>query len=272
MGLIGLLTTTIENDNILWLLVTSIVALIFALISSSATYYLVTRKKIREQMLVNIQEKSEILKNERKDQRKLRRKQEIRFWANPILNAVNCLLHRLNNILQEKEFLFEALSKNFQKKDENWSMSYDYLMNSTLYLFGQYFAWIQILRDKVDYELFQTEIDNEDFFIQIERVTESLDKYRGDLAGEMRSDFQLYRLQQQAIGELLVNRSNGNTYVMNFSEFLQKLQDEEFSQYFEPLKDMLEDLKPKNDYRWERLKITTEKLKELQSQCTKLIT
>ena len=33
--------------------------------------------------------------------------------------------------------------------DPDWAVSYEYVMPSTLFLFAEYFAWVQLLRERV---------------------------------------------------------------------------------------------------------------------------
>src|SRR6266571_5295276 len=170
------LTQTFAQYSIAWLFISAVVGLLAGAVSSWITYELKKReliktaelktKEIAETVAAEIEKERQSQAILQQKEKENRIREEIVTWANPILGAVNDLEHRLENILCDYGYL--ALDKN--KCDEinpNWSITYEYFTQSTLYLFAQYYAWIQMLREKLNFELFQSEQTKDEFFIAI---------------------------------------------------------------------------------------------------------
>jgi len=190
---------------------------------------------------------------------------------NPILGAVESLQHRLKNIIEDDGYL--ALSEECASEiNPNWSISYDYFMSSTLYHFGQYFAWVQMLREELSFELFQTQETKDRFFDAIMSVTKSLSSFPLNRAC-IGQDTQVFYLQQRAIGELLIVRENGSRRCMSYPDFLNSLSGNPFEQQMKPLKVLLEGISPipRDDCRWTRLNVTHAALVELETHCNALL-
>ncbi|AKB28320.1 hypothetical protein MSSIT_1601 [Methanosarcina siciliae T4/M] len=230
-----------------------------AFIISWLTYRFVKRRE----MLDNVR-----IVEEREKRERIR--QEVTSWANPILLTVIDLKGRLKNILDYEGYL--ALSKNCNEQvNPNWAISYDYFMNSTIFLFGQYFAWIQMLKNKLNFELFESQKEKDDFFKAIRLVEGALGRFPQEehCAGK---DTQVFRLQQKVIGELFTVTSESDKYhCINYSDFLKKLDDPNFTYHLEPLKLLIEDVRPGMDCRWKRLEATRQALIILEGQCNKLL-
>src|SRR5277367_1981613 len=133
---------------------------------------------------------------------------EILTWANPILEAVNGLESRLRNILTTKGY--KALEPGFTLAE--WSVTYDYFFNSTLFLFGQYFCWTHMLHQELSFELFRSEKEMKDFFAKVDKVNSKLSDFPPFFEGQEKEyegsghDAQIFRLQQRAIGEIIATR------------------------------------------------------------------
>jgi hypothetical protein len=135
----GGLAQVLAKPSITWLLLSTVVALVAGVISSWLTYRLVRRQEIAY---------TAHMETKKVEQERIR--QEIIRWSNPILGAVNELDGRLWNILQNRAYL--ALSKSYKLHAiPNWSLTYEHWMPSTLFLFGQYFAWVQMLQARLSY-------------------------------------------------------------------------------------------------------------------------
>ncbi len=261
-------TETFAEQSIGWLLISTVVALISGLLSSLLTYRL-KRQEITDTALADIQKRRHELALEAENSREERIRQEVIRWANPILGTVKDLESRLRNILYNKGY--QVLSEESQKQiDLNWSISYDYFMYSTLYLFGQYFAWVQMLQEELNFELFQSQQEKDKFFEAVEKVSSSLGSFPPNYRCSGK-DTQLFRLQQRAIGELLILRENDQRKCLSYPEFLLKLSDHNFNQHLKPLRSLLEDVDPQDDCRWKRLEATQQALIELKSRCEELL-
>ncbi len=201
--------------------------------------------------------------------REERIRKEIIRWANPILGAVQELNYRLDNILTKNCYL--ALSKNSEHQlNKDWSISYDYLMPSTLYLFGQYFCWIRLLQEQLNFELFETQEEKDTFFYRIHKVSKSLGSFPPLYACKGK-DAQVFTLQQRGIGEALIIRESEGLRCMRYHEFLEKMEDTLISYHLAPVRILLEGLNPNEDCRWKRLNATRDALYKLKDYCEELL-
>jgi hypothetical protein len=258
-GFIKSLNNPISQFSPIWLLLSALISLIFGLISSYAFYRLIKEKEIRDMVTAEYYKLEEKARLDESIAQKERTRQEIIRWANPILDAGFDLNARLKNILNNDGYL--ALNKDF--KNPNWSISYDYFMMSTLYLFSQYFCWIRMLQEEFNFELFQSQEEKSSFFIKINDVSRTLGGFPPNYGP---NDMQVFRMQQRALGELMIERENGKTRCLAYPEFILKMDNPEFSKYFNPLVALLDNLES-NDGRWNRLSATKDSLTELIIFC-----
>ena len=172
------------ENTITWLMLTSIVGILSGFLSSLLIFQFVTIKEIDAR-----------IEREEKRNKDGRIRQEIIRWANPILDSVNSLRGRLDNILYSAGYL--ALDPDYKNlTNPDWSITYDYFMNSSLYLFGQYFAWIRMMRLQLNFELFETQDEKDEFFEATRKVYKSLSSFpqRPHCPGP---DAQVFGLQQK---------------------------------------------------------------------------
>lgn len=254
------LTEALNENSIMWLLVSSIIAILSGFISSWLTFNYIKRRELIEQS-----------KLELKLKKQERIYQEVIRWSNPILASIQELKGRLDNIVDEG---YLALNKNCERQvNPNWSISYNYFMNSTLYLFGQYFCWIRMLEEELNFELFESQVEKDNFFLAVKKVSKSLSSFPPsyDCYGK---DVQIFRLQQRVIGELfmILNVSDKRS-VISYADFLNKLEDQNksFKEHLSPLQDLLEEINPKSDCRWQRLLAVRKALIELELQCIEIL-
>lgn len=264
------ITKTFAAHTVTWVIISALISLSSGAVSIWVTYQFKRRELIQSARL-EVSKQQELQAMTREKERQDRVRQEIIKWTNPILGAVESLRHRLENVIERDGYL--ALSKEGASKiDVNWSIDYDYFMPSTLYYFGQYFAWVQMLREELNFELFQIQATKDTFLAAIEAVTKALSHFslNGSCPGQ---DTQVFRLQQRAIGELLIVRENGNRRCISYPDFLNSLSSSPFEQQMKPLKALLEGISPtpKNNCRWVRLNVTHAALVELETHCNALL-
>ncbi len=198
-----------------------------------------------------------------------RLRKEVVRWANPILNAVNDLDYRLRNILELEGYV--ALDPATASSDPQWSMTYDYFLDSTLYLFAQYFCQIHLLRQELSFEVFGTHEKKVAFAEPILAVEKSIGDYSASFKFDgTGNDRQVFRFRQRAIGELLTNPVAKAPSCIAFPTYLIKKADSQFVAAFDPLQKFVDKLKP-GERRWARLLCTCEALGELRSECEKLL-
>jgi hypothetical protein len=254
------------EQSLAWLFLNTIVAII----ASYLIYKFIKKQEIidtvKEQVKADIYKSNLEIEKSKTD----RIRSENLKWANPILGSVKDLEFRLGNILEKQGYL--ALSTNYQTLvNPNWSVTYDYFINSTLYLFGQYFAWMRMLQDDISFEIFQSPAEKETFFQAIDNVGHALRSFPPHYSCTGK-DMQVFALQQRAIGELLIISDNNSKRCMTYPEFLIKLKkDTEFRTHLKPLKSLIENVNPSEDCRWQRLTLTRNCLTELMKECEKLL-
>ena len=205
-------------------------------------------------------------------QRRIR--EEVLRWTNPVLDAVNGLASRLDNILHRDLDL--ALRKHRQDRpvDPDWAVSYDYVLPTTLYLFANYFAWIRLLQERLSFELFESEQMEKRFFAAMWRVSDTLSDWSPDdeIGGGGR-DTQVFALQQRAIGEALIQRNTEDPRPMTIPEFLSAYKNKSeptFNATIEPLRELVDDLE-RGTKRWGRLSLTLNELQAFREECRALL-
>ena len=251
-------TQTFSDTSIIWLVIFAVVSLISGFVSSWLTYRFIKRQEIID---------TQKLEGGKQKQERIRH--EIIRWSNPVLFSVQSLQSQLKNILEKDGYL--AMGKDFKRRvNPNWSISYDYFMNSLPFLFGQYFAWIQMLQDELNFELFETQSEKDLFFRAIRNVSRSLSSFppHYDCKGK---DTQVFSLQQRAMGELLIIREGERKRCMSYPEFLERMNSKDFQQHFQPLTILLDGIHPDDDCRWKRLEATAIALKDLEKVCKNLL-
>jgi hypothetical protein len=265
------LTRAFEEHSIAWLIVSTVVALIAGFISSWLTYRFKSREII-DTAIADIEKQRNILRFETEKERQERIRLEIVKWANPILAAVRDLKSRLENILDKAGYL--ALSSEYKSQvNPNWSISYDYFMSSTFFVFAQHFAWVQMLQDELNFELFQSQQAQKEFFDAVHEVRSALGSFPPHHYECSGKDTQVFSLQQRAIGELLILREKDSWRCMSYPEFIERLNASGsiLNQHLQPLRTLLDHLTPNDDCRWKRLDATRQALSKLETVCEKLL-
>lgn len=200
---------------------------------------------------------------------------EILRWANPILGAVTDLKSRLKNVL--KDTAYPALQTNPPKPiPPNWSITYEYFMPSTLYLFCQYFYWVRRLQEELSFELFETQADKDKFLVELRKVGGALSEWPVKLplspppppcAGK---DVQVFALQQRLLGEALTVRAEGGR-CLGYDEFLEAWEDIPLSDHLAPLRALIDELIPADSCRWQRLERVFAALDSLEKHCESIL-
>ncbi len=272
------LTRAFAGYSVAWIVLSAVVGLLSGAVSAWITYQFkrqellesaqLKQKEIIATMLGDIEVQRQIQAGLQAKERKDRVREQIIQWANPILRAVEDLNHRLDNILDRG---YVVLNKHGQVPS-HWSMTYDYLMSSTLYLFAHYFAWIQMLREQLSFELFQSEQTKDEFIKRIRAVAVPLADFPyAPLNNCSGKDRQVFRLQQRVIGELLILRGSNSPRCMSYPEFLEKLKNPSFELHLEPLRALLENVSPDDTCRWTRLEETRKALCNLLEYCQQVL-
>jgi hypothetical protein len=234
------------SDELIWLLITTAVALVAGGISGwVSTMY------------------------RRREQRQERIRLEVLRWANPILGSVRSLRSRLENILDQD--LYVALDRKAKwSLSEDWAMDRVYAVESTLFVFAEYFAWVQLLHERMSFELFESEETKDKFFNAVWKVSGALSKWPDSRVKGKGRDAQVFVLQQRAIGELLIVRDGENPRVLGYADFLERRNKPPLKDMLAPLDALLSGLE-KGTKRWQRLQNTRTALVELEQRCNMLL-
>lgn len=237
------------SDELVWLLVTTAVAVVAGGISGwvSAFY-------------------------RRREQRQERIREEVLRWANPILGSVRSLTSRLENILEQG--LEKALASKGRKErpvNPDWAIDRDYALESSLFVFAEYFAWVQLLHERMGFDLFETQETKDKFFKAIWGVSGALSHWPDPPVRGDGQDTQVFVLQQRAIGELLIVRDGDAPRVLGYPDFLAaRKSDRRFKEMLVPLERLLSDV-AEGTKRWQRLENTRDALVELEAVCEGLL-
>lgn len=199
-------------------------------------------------------------------------RQEVVRWANPIFGAVDDLERRLGNILNDDGYLALSPDASGQINPE-WSISYDYFLPSTEFLFCQYFCWVRLLEEKLSFEFFEKQKEKDDFFEKVRAVRHTLTAFPllglADVPGA--GDRQIFALQQRSLGEVVAVSSNGESRCLTYSAFVEKRSDPTFALMLHPLTTFIDRLQPTDARRWRRLQLMAQALKELRTHCETLL-
>ena len=262
-------TKEFKEHSIAWISITTLVAVLSGIFSSWLTYQY-KRQEIIDNLKAELDKTREVAKIEEEKERKERVRKEVVRWANPILGSETVLSERLHNILERGGDL--ALTEVYKEQtNRQWSITNEYFLESTLFLFGEYFSRIQMLKDELNFELFQSQAAKDELFKKIDGVERALAEFPPSYKCQG-SDVQVFELQQRAIGELMMERRpDGSRTVMTYPDFTRKLDDPFFKKHFEPLRALLQEIKPSEECRRLRLKETKEALDDLQETCQQLL-
>jgi hypothetical protein len=156
-------------------------------------------------------------------------------YRDPLLGAAFDLQSRLYNIV-ERDFLSEYYSR-----DDADPLSAE---NTTLWMIGQYFGWVEILRREVQFLDLGRVSDNRELQGRLDDVNRAFAS--DDITVDDRpSRLMIFKAHQRAIGEAMVREPAGEAvtdraYCLGITEFARLRHDDAFWQWFRPLADDLE--------------------------------
>lgn len=103
----------------------------------------------------------------------------------------------------------------------SWTMTKRHYLTSTLFLFGQYFCWVQLIREKVRFLDFGEDQRTSEFQYHLKRIERALaeTELQKLAKSQISTDWPLFQLLQNEIGEcMIVDRSSGRECI-SFYEF-----------------------------------------------------
>ncbi|MDD2383128.1 MAG: hypothetical protein PHN18_02965 [Sulfurospirillaceae bacterium] len=209
-----------------------------------------TLEKYKNELKIELEnEKNEIKKLYEKDNRKF---EELKKWTNPVLSSVNGLIGRLDYFI----------NKNGKKALLEDELEYNYYMPSSLYYFAQYLCWIQVLKEEINYEIFNEKKDEKDFFNAIHSVNVNLRSTAFMTP--------IYSLQQRQIAEMMISHENGKRICKSYYEFEENYKSEKFRLIIFPIEKLIQGINGEISNE-EQLRAICSSLSELKKCCTKVL-
>ncbi|HEY7348701.1 MAG TPA: hypothetical protein VH599_10335 [Ktedonobacterales bacterium] len=185
-------------------------------------------------------------------------------YAKPLLQAAYELEGRLEAILDEKRNGRLWLWPNWQPDPTNAELpplTFDYYLKSSLYLIGQFFAWIDIMKKEEIFLPLSDKAINQEFQTLLDNCIKAFSDSR------VASGVAIFRQQQRAIGEQMSEESakDRTLHCASYSTFVDKYeQDERFRRWFEPAESLILQIEREGDPRMKRLQAITLQLKHFK--------
>ncbi|MGE0321555.1 MAG: hypothetical protein AB7S68_04590 [Polyangiaceae bacterium] len=241
-----------------------------AVVVSALTQHFITRRTTERIKQLESDLATSRFDHEQATEGEARRRERVREavdrWGDDAFDAVKSLRRRLDNILVSGAHV--ALAQDCEERiAPSWSMTHSYYMNSTLYLFARLFFMDRILRLEIGEEVFGARDAKDEVVSELDRMIRELSSNRLH-TGE--GDRQVFRLQQQAIGEAVTQPVPAGDAAaplrcLGYVDFLAQLgrSDAMLTQVIEPLRLLLCDLDIEST-RGERLRGFNQALATLQ--------
>jgi len=142
-------------------------------------------------------------------------------YRDPLLRAAHDLQRRLYQILRS-DFLTQDRRHQTAESNEAGGDAWQGSMNSSLWLFGQYLGWVEILRRKVQFLDLGTAGENQ-------RLQDRLGGVTAALAGARNNPLSISEAEQQAIGEAMIDDAEPDGGItglrpLSYGEFLKRLE------------------------------------------------
>jgi len=169
-------------------------------------------------------------------------------YRDPLLRSAIDLQSRLFNIRQN------SILQNF---DQRCLSEQNYLIDNTLYVFAEYFGWVEILRREIQFlDLGDLELNRHLSELSV-NITKAFGTSQLNNKGKFDPTFQLFNGEQRAIGEIMMTpRSIDQTLgyqCIGYAAFVQKMSDSEFARWFAALKDDLDVITKTSKFDGDRL-------------------
>lgn len=130
-------------------------------------------------------------------------------YQEPLVHAAYELQSRLYNILE-----LSFLQKYYIRGDE---AQRDYAVRNTVYVVGQYFGWSEILRREIQFLSYS---DSNRTRVVADCQRGILEKFQSD-KGHLGRPFQIWRGEQRAIGELMIDPDATPVQCIGYAAFTQ---------------------------------------------------
>ncbi len=210
----------------------------------------------------NLNQRSKRLDEQR--QRQLEAEKLAARYAKPLLQAAYELEGRLGSILVEERNGRLWLWPDWKADPENTKLppvTFDYYLKSTLYLIGQFFAWIDIMKKEEIFLPLSDKMVNQKFQTLLENCIKAFSDSR------VAPGIAIFRQQQRAIGEQMSEESDKDKTLrcVSYSTFVDKYeQDARYRRWFEPAEGLVLKIERESDPRMQRLHAIADQLKHFK--------
>jgi len=147
-------------------------------------------------------------------------------YREPLLAAAYELQARLHNILRNNFFEDDVLSNKRGKQNA--------AVESTLYVFAQFFGWREIIRQDVQFLRFDSDEQTREIAGLLFRIGETF------LTNEFGPQCMIWRVEQRGLGERMITKSDGNVTCIGYASFIE--QRTPMNEWLEPLERDLKQL------------------------------
>ena len=149
-------------------------------------------------------------------------------YREPLLRPAFDLQSRIYNIIVHR-FMVRYGAEGREHERE-------YARTNTVFLFAEYFGWVEILRRDVQF-LDLGDVERNHLLVErLERIGDTFSSSGGTLSDPA---FRMLRGQQRALGELMIPSAadgGGRRYCIGYAQFCARLRDEPaFAEWFRPL-------------------------------------
>lgn len=181
-------------------------------------------------------------------------------YAKPLLQAAYELEGRLESVLDEARMGRRWLWPDWQPTPII-PITFDYYLKSSLYLIGQFFAWIDIMKKEEIFLPLSDKAINQEFQTLLENCIKAFSDSR------VAPGVAIFRHQQRAIGEQMSEESDKDKTLrcISYSTFVDNYeQNERYRRWFEPAESLILKIEREGDSRMDRLRAVTAQLKHFK--------
>lgn len=179
-------------------------------------------------------------------------------FREPLLNAVFNLETRIYNMV-ELDFFGRFLGADSTDSEK------EYVVFNTMYVFAQYFCWIEILRRESQFVDPRSEQKNRAALAGIETVLLAF----ADSIGIQDKYFRLFRGEQQALGEVMLvpvespKPGSPRWECLRYAAFVHALEDRQMARWFRSLREDIEEVAKNPAHHHERLRLIHQRLMDI---------
>jgi len=183
--------------------------------------------------------KAEIQRNAKNVDRLVEFEQVMRRYKGPLLHSVYDLQSRIFNIIVQG--LIEVYLINGNKQEQ------DYVVNNTVFVIAQYFAWAEIIRREIQFIDFSGSENTK-------KLSELQDNFHSLWQTDRFHDtFRVWAGEQRAIGELMIEEHNNRLVCIGYAEFLKRMKNNQ-NHLFSKLQSDVFDLSKNSSASYPRLR------------------